>query len=219
MLARHFPVKTLRNDAHIAKNRPFLARVSTGCAWYAAIRAQEVYEGIQATKWFLAGLVPATALSAAAGALIGGVGAAMGFGFLGACAFGLFAGRCPYPGVDNRTRRELLGQAIENVVLRVIYNESEETIEANRFWNAVQISTPHSSYARKGYFPNLHAIPWEPLTLRQFQAGHKVPERIQMAMVMLENAEEEAHEWVMDNLRTIASWRAEPGVDREPKPY
>lgn len=220
MLARLVPTKTVHAGYHLANNRPFFVKISTGCSYYAAVRAQEVYECIRNTGWFTGGALAAGMIGAGVPLLAGASLVAVGLGsFLSMAATGLVAGRTLYPTRAIRDRRELMGQAIETAAVKLVYNADPRSVELNLFRNAASIARPNSSYQRKGMFAELRGLPWESMSMYHYRRGDEVPARIGLAMQMLRECQQEAEEWVERHRPLLMKWRYTAGADSSSDQY
>lgn len=197
-----YPVLSPVHDDHVAFNTPLFASVSTGCVYYAAVRAQERYEGVRNAAWYFGALAVAGGAMGALAGLLPGIGAA--------ALAGIVLGRKPWPCMHVREKRELMGQAIEIAVVEDVYKSSQ--VEDMLFLNARSIARPSSSYRLKGYFSQLAAIAWEPQSLADFRKNGAKP-RIARAMEMLRACRHEARQWVYRHREEITRWRYDPRTD------
>ncbi len=193
------PIRIENSTAHLAQNSPSGVHITTGCRYFAAVLAQEVYEGRRFMAW---AWLPFFALCAAAGALPIEVSQRIGIIVL-ATIWLILVARQAIPFRGMRQRRELMGQAIEIAAIKLIYARPD--METEYYLQARSIIRDDSSYKAMGFWPDIDSI--SPVGYTNDDALALVPDASILKMVaLLKSVAPRAEAYVNANKDKIMSW-------------
>ena len=192
------PIKIIENrKSEQAWNGPTGVKIATGTRYFAAVLAQETYEGARLMAWFW---LPAIAIAVAAFAFGHPMYSLAAIAWIALNSFGAI------PLKFMRERRETMGQAIEIAAIKLFYKRPPEMMEFEYRIQARSIVRRDASYiSQKGFYKDIEPI--DPTVITNQYLRTDTHPSIEAMIAKLQAKSPAAEKYVLKHWAKLEKWR------------